>query len=96
MNTNVSPQTEYKAVERHNLLPTFLIYYLEQQKQQQQKNPLFGSKTALSLSLCVCVCVSVCFLLFSIVFLDGWDVFLGGGRGEDYELTPARFEFNER
>ena len=26
MNTKVSPQTEYKAVERHNLLPTFLIY----------------------------------------------------------------------
>ena len=69
MNTNVSPQTEYKAVERHNLLPTFLIYYLGPQK--QQKNPLFGSKTALSLSVCVCVslCVFYCFLLF--FWMDG-------------------------
>ena len=92
MNTNVSPQTEYKAVERHNLLPTFLIYYLGPQQQQQKIH--FSGLKRLSLSLSLCVCV--CFLLFSIVFLDGWDEFWRGGRGEDYELTPARFEFNER
>ena len=73
MNTNVSPQTEYKAVERHNLLPTFLIYYLGPQK--QQKNTLFWSKTALSLSVCVSVCVFYCFLLF--FWMDG--LCSGGG-----------------
>ena len=93
MNTNVSPQTEYKAVERHNLLPTFLIYYLEQQKQQQQQKIHFSGLKRLSLSLSVSVCVFYCFLLF--FWMDGMSSG-EGGRGEDYELTPARFEFNER